>query len=91
MGIFDGPSTSLFAQTPDGRTLFRPFGQLGGTYEVPADRAEQLSVISVLMFAVGVWLCVVHPGRDTYFVAGFFGLCTVVNGAALLASLKRSR
>ena len=46
---------------------------------------------SVLMFAGGVWMSVVQPGLESYLVAGFFGLATVVNGAQLWAARRRRR
>lgn len=44
---------------------------------------------SVLMFALGAWMCVVQPGRDAYMIAGFFGLCAVVNSAQWWVARRR--
>jgi len=46
---------------------------------------------SAALFAVGIWMCVTQPGRDAYLVAGFFGLCTIVNGAQLWVARRRGR
>jgi hypothetical protein len=45
-------------------------------------------VASILMFAAGVWMSVVHPGLESYLIAGFFGLVTLANGAQLWAARR---
>jgi hypothetical protein len=47
-----------------------------------------VAIGSALFFAAGVWMCVAKPGRDAYMVAGFFGLCTMVNGWQYLVARR---
>jgi|SRR5665213_1256127 len=170
MGFFEATAASLFQQTSDGRTVFRPFGRLWGTFLVSDEREAHLrawqrryyiagfaaivvsvhlwqwramwaapvlvaalcvkywhfartlphtnaepvrvkrsemfathaslvgtrlllpaTVGSALFLAIGIWMCIAKPGRDAYFVAGFFGLCTVVNGLQLFVARRTTR
>jgi len=170
MSFFEATAASLFQQTSDGQTVFRPFGRLWGTFLVSDERAAHLrawqrryyiagfvtivvsvqlwqlramwaaavliallgvkywhfarklprinaepvresrsamftahasrvgtrlllpvTIGSAIFLAIGIWMCIVKPGRDAYFVAGFFGLCTVVNGLQFFVARRNTR